>query len=423
MRLMRLLFRWLPVFVLTSSALSVGPAVFNPNTQPEGRARQYYVAPDGSQRGDGSARRPWPSAQYALEKVGGGNTIILMAGVYPGNLTIPARFGGTPDRPTEVRSEGKWKAAVIGYPAHGVLIQADYVVIDGLEVYGARLTGIKTEASHTTIRNCWIHNNYLQGVEAHKCVALLLERNLIEYNGISPAWHHGVYASGRGHRYHGNVVRWNASDGMHIWGDGGFSDSLISGNLCHDNAASQIHVSLADQGPIGPVLIAHNTCFGGRCGIRLENGAAPAPHAVLNNICLQNSELPIAIHSGKPTVTINYNLLGKPQQEGYAGYMPQQAQEGHNIITSAPVFVSARQSIFWLRPDSPARGIGTVVECTPSLRDFYGELWGGGPVDAGAFPFRPNWTLERAKQIWPDGYPYGCTSAGTLTAPDLWMKP
>ncbi len=392
-------------------------------SQPGAARREFYVSPSAPRAGDGSAARPWPSVRHALEKVGGGNTIILEPGLYPGTLTIPARFAGTLRQPTEIRSEGKWKAAIVGHPTHGIMVQADHVIIDGLEVYGARFTGIKTDANDTTVRNCWIHNNYLQGVEAHGRTGVHLERNLIEYNGISPAWHHGVYASGKGHRYLCNVIRWNAGFGLHLYGDGGLSHSLIAGNLCHDNAAAQILVVLADEGPAGPVLIAHNTCFGGRCGIRLQNGAAPASHAVLNNICTGNSELPIAVFSGKPTVTIDYNLLGKPQLEGYSGYLPPEARGAHNVVTSAPIFVFPMQSIFWLRPDSPARGMGRHVDCAPPITDLFGNPWIDGAIDVGAFHFRDGWTLDHAKELWPSGYPYGSPRANLLAPPDLWKQP
>ena len=40
-------------------------------------AGTYYVATEGSADNDGSYARPWPSVVVALEKVGGGHTIVL----------------------------------------------------------------------------------------------------------------------------------------------------------------------------------------------------------------------------------------------------------------------------------------------------------------------------------------------------------
>ena len=56
-------------------------------------AGTYYVATDGKPDGDGSREKPWPSLDFALKKVGGGNTIVLRPGFYRGPLDVPALCG------------------------------------------------------------------------------------------------------------------------------------------------------------------------------------------------------------------------------------------------------------------------------------------------------------------------------------------
>jgi hypothetical protein len=65
------------------------------------QAGTYYVATDGSAANEGSAEHPWPTVNYALEKVGGGNTIIVKPGVYSG-VMINKGYAGTAEHPTVV---------------------------------------------------------------------------------------------------------------------------------------------------------------------------------------------------------------------------------------------------------------------------------------------------------------------------------
>jgi hypothetical protein len=86
------------------------------------------VAVDGKAENNGSQEKPWPSAEYALGQVGGGQTIVLKPGIYRGPLKISRQFAGTPDRPTVIKAETKWKAVVVGSESH-VVSTADDVAL------------------------------------------------------------------------------------------------------------------------------------------------------------------------------------------------------------------------------------------------------------------------------------------------------
>ena len=77
-------------------------------------AGTYYVATEGSADNDGSYTKPWPSVAVALEKVGGGHTIVLKRGEYRGPITVTAKAAGTEENPTIIKSEKKWEAAIVG---------------------------------------------------------------------------------------------------------------------------------------------------------------------------------------------------------------------------------------------------------------------------------------------------------------------
>ncbi len=76
-----------------------------------------------------------------------------------------------------------------------------WIVIEGFEILGARATGVKVNGDFTTIRDCWIHNNAMIGVEAHGVRSLVFENNIVEYNGANPQFGHGIYADGHGGLY------------------------------------------------------------------------------------------------------------------------------------------------------------------------------------------------------------------------------
>ena len=153
------------------------------------QAGTYYVATDGTAANDGSAERPWPTVNYALEKVGGGNTIIVKPGVYSG-VMIKKDYAGTAEHPTVVKSEKKWGAVLTGEKNRGFDNDtgADWITVDGFEVVGARIDGIKMVGQHNVVRNCWVHNNASQGILG----GTIIENNLVEFNGQNIQFMHGV---------------------------------------------------------------------------------------------------------------------------------------------------------------------------------------------------------------------------------------
>ena len=91
-------------------------------------AGTYYVAAEGSTDNDGCYAKPWPSVAVALEKVGGGNTIVLRRGEYRGPITVTAKAAGTEKNPTIIKSEKKWKAVIIGGGfGHGMGVEGERI--------------------------------------------------------------------------------------------------------------------------------------------------------------------------------------------------------------------------------------------------------------------------------------------------------
>ena len=194
-------------------------------------AGYYYVATDGEEDNDGSTEKPWHSVEYALSKVGGGKTIIVKPGIYRGPIQIAKQYAGTEEKPTVIKSAAKWQAVVIGAPYHVISNGdgCDWVVIDGFEVLGGRYDGIKMNGDHNTVRNCWVHNNKAMGIAMHNKKGGVIENNLIEFNGNHIQFDHGVYADGEELTIRGNIIRHNASYGLHLYPS--IKNSVIANNL------------------------------------------------------------------------------------------------------------------------------------------------------------------------------------------------
>jgi serralysin len=360
-------------------------------------AGTYYVSTSGSTAGNGSLKAPWPSVEYALGRVHGGNTIVMMPGDYQ-PFRVPESAAGTAAAPTVIKSQTKWKARIRSFGQYGVVTdsRAPHVVLDGLEVTGASMVGIYLQANDDVIRNCWIHNNSNQGIGAYDLRGTVIDSNLIEFNGQFPHFHHGIYADGDRLTISNNIIRYNTGFGMQLYPS--ITNSRVYNNVVTDQPSeSGILVACPDGG--GKNVIANNTvCGNGGYGIRIWNGNG---EVVANNIVTGNKEGQIPgndryVHT-VDTVVVN------------------------NLTTGDPGFVDATKGVYWLKSDSPARGKGTT-KFRPAT-NFWG-LASRGPVDLGAYPYVASLTDPAVRADWPNGYAF-CRRWDTpgMELPDLWAKP
>jgi len=360
-------------------------------------AGTYYVSTTGSTAGNGSLQAPWPSVEYALKRVRGGHTIVMMPGDYQ-PFRVPEGAGGTARARTVIKSQVKWKARIRSYGEFGVVTdsRAPYVVLDGLEIVGSSMAAIYLQANYSEIRNCWIHNNSNQGIGAYDLTGTVIDSNLIEFNGQFPHFHHGIYADGDGLTISNNIVRYNSGLGMQLYP--AIRNSRIFNNLV-TNQAGEIGILVAAPDGGGKNVIANNTVVkNGGYGIRIWNGNG---EVVANNIVLDNVDGQIP--GDDPSVgTTNTILL-------------------NNMTSGDAKFVDARKGVYWLKSNSPARGNGTT-KYRPAT-DFWGNA-AAGKADQGAFTYYASLTEPAVRSDWPNGYAF-CRRWDTpgMDLPDLWAKP
>jgi parallel beta-helix repeat protein len=365
----------------------------------------YYAAMDGRAENEGTQARPWPSVEYALSQVGGGHTIIVRPGVYRGPIEIGGGFAGTAERPTVVQSEVKWRAVIIGAEYH-VISNADdcnWVIIDGFEVMGGRYDGVKMNGDYNVVRNCWVHNNKAMGIAMHNQKGGVIENNLIEFNGGHVQFDHGVYADGDGLTVQGNIVRHNASYGLHLYPS--IRNSRIVNNLVYGQVRRRGIIVACPKGG-GKNVIVNNTVVEDQ-PLSIWSGDG---EVVVNNILVSEGEDAFSFDEGTQNVSVDYNLC-----------VPKSARQGPHGLTGDPRFVDPTRGVFWLREDSPAIGKG-LPQYAPKT-DFRGRLRAQDKApDLGAFAFVPILTRERVRADWDHGWAYH-RHGNKVGLPDPWVLP
>jgi parallel beta-helix repeat protein len=354
---------WRTIFTVL---IAVGAMLANAGT--------YYVATDGKPDSDGSPGKPWPTVEHALSKVGGGHTIVVKPGIYRGPIQIAKQFAGTRERPTVIQSEVKWKAVIIGAEYH-VISNADgcdWVTVDGFEVMGGRYDGVKMNGDHNVVRNCWVHNNKSMGIAMHNQKGGVIENNLIEFNGGHVQFDHGVYADGDGLTVRGNVVRHNASFGLHLYPS--IKNSRVENNLVHGQVRRRgIIVSCPEGG--GKNVIANNAVVEDQ-PLTIWNGNG---EIVANNIllCTERSRSgeggqAFSFDNGTTNILVDYNLTAAGVAADVAATdMRRRTPLGPHNLTGDPRFLDPTRGVFWLRQDSPAIGKGSAQYAPPT--DFWGR--------------------------------------------------
>ncbi len=230
-----------------------------------------------------------------------------------------------------------------------------------------------------------------------------IENNLIEFNGGHIQFDHGVYADGEGLTVSGNVVRHNASFGLHLYPS--IKNSRIVNNLVYGQVRRRGIIVACPPGG-GKNIVVNNTVVEEQ-PLTIWNGDG---ETVVNNILISQAGDAFSFSEDTRNVQLDYNLC-----------VPKSARQGPHGLTGDPRFVDATKGLFWLRRDSPAIGKGSAPHAPAT--DFWGRPRPQGKApDLGAFAFEPLLTGEQVRAAWDYGWAYH--RHGTkIGLPDLWVLP
>jgi parallel beta-helix repeat protein len=250
-----------------------------------------FVAPNGSDIGPGTLRRPWRTVQRALDSLQPGETVYVRAGVYRENLSLTR--GGTRTQTATVRS----------YPG-------ERVVLRPAEKDPSYPLRIKTGAAYVRVQGFVVEGASMPGTV-------------------------NVYILGRAHDV--ELARCEIRGAEH--GSGIFVDNTASridvvANLVHDNnEPGRQHQGIYYEASNG--VIANNVVFGHTQGfgiqLRTDSRAGPNGVIVTNNTVTRNRMGGIVVEHTASSITLVNNISAFNQGAGIRGYFSEEDHQDDEV--------------------------------------------------------------------------------------------
>ncbi|CAN7343884.1 choice-of-anchor Q domain-containing protein [Rhizobium leguminosarum] len=246
----------------------------------------YYVATTGSGGGNGSASSPFRTISDAMASdLKAGDEVVVRAGVY--NESVNMYKDGSAAGYITLRSEVPGGAVIHSASggANGINISANYVAVEGFEVYGSDSHGIVGDGvHHVRIANNVSHDNGASGVAFAGSDFITIEGNET-YKNASSGWFSGIslyqnrnITGAPDDGSFRNIIRNNIShdnitkSGAHTDGNGIIIDdfqstqtsghpnytfkTLVDNNLVYENGSKGIQVTWSDS-----VTVKNNTAY------------------------------------------------------------------------------------------------------------------------------------------------------------------
>ncbi|MBB3134049.1 serralysin [Rhizobium pisi] len=412
----------------------------------------YYVSASSSGSGNGSASSPFHTISEAMAAdLKPGDEVVVRAGVY--NESVNMYKDGSAAGYITLRSEVPGGAVIHSASggANGINITANYVAVEGFEVYGSDSHGIVGDGvHHVRIANNVSHDNGASGIAFAGSDFITIEGNET-YKNASSGWFSGIslyqnrnITGAPDDGSFRNIIRNNIShdnvtkSGAHTDGNGIIIDdfqstqtsghpnytfkTLVDNNLVYENGSKGIQVTWSDS-----VTVQNNTAYHNNQDL-LNDGTW---RGELSNAQSSNNTWVNNVAVADPSVNKNNTAVDNTSYGGYTNanvvwannvtYNGTAGQasvktDGGNAMPSAangnqlgvdPKFLGAASDNFHLASGSLAIDHGTSQYGVASV-DLDGHTRVVGTVDAGAY--------ESGSSAAP-GTPTTPTNPGTPTTP------
>lgn len=317
----------------------VGPlASALPTTLSPSTGSTFYVSRRGSDANPGTLRRPWRTAQKALNTLRPGQQALVRAGTYSEGLLM--RRSGTEAKPITLAAypgeRPVLRPASTDGDTYAMRISGSYFRLRGFVLEGAAGTSSANiylfgSASHVDIRRNEIRASQDQGVFAEETTrSVHMVGNRIHGNGLNsdPGQHqsHGIYLQGQDH--------------------------LIANNVIYDHPFG-FGIQIYPENT-GTIVVDNTVVASGLSGIVIGGEGGVTRITIRNNIFAFNSRWGIAHDSDNPSSSVaDHNVLfGNGRGAIQPGFQGTDFSRGN--INSDPRFVNVTMGDLHLQARSPA---------------------------------------------------------------------
>jgi serralysin len=248
----------------------------------------YYVSTNGRDSASGTSGSPWKTISKAMKaNLKPGDEVVVRSGVYKESVTI--NKDGNAGNYITIRSEvpGGAKIDVPDGNTFGINVNANYINVDGFEVYGSTRSGIMgNKVHHVKITDNVAHDNKSGGIYFAGSDFLTVEGNVVYKNassavisGISIHLAQNITGSNDNSTFRivvkNNVAYDNITkNAAHTDGNGIIIDdfqasksskygaykfkTLVEGNITYNNGSSGISVFTSDYVTVRENIAWHN---------------------------------------------------------------------------------------------------------------------------------------------------------------------
>ncbi|HLU59345.1 MAG TPA: right-handed parallel beta-helix repeat-containing protein [Pseudonocardia sp.] len=281
---------------------SVFPA---PVPTPTLDAAALVVAPDGDDSAGGTAAAPLRTIDAAAERAQPGDTILVRAGTYEGDVHTAAS-GTETARITYVAESPETRIVGTGRDDGAWENVGEYVDIIGFDISGPNEDGLYNQGSNVRLIRNRVHGIagnciYVQNPDYSVTEVDVLSN--VTFDCGEDKLDHGIYVTHRGGRVANNISYGNAGYGIQCWH--ACNSIAIVNNLVFSNPEGGIVIGADDDDfETGNSLVANNIVVAnGRSGIR-ETGESGDNNRFLNNLLWNNERDAIALNGGDEQGTI-----------------------------------------------------------------------------------------------------------------------
>jgi len=209
-----------------------------------------WVDANAAPGGDGSAEHPFNTIQAAVNLAVPGTAVMVKAGEYHENVSIPRSVNGTVDAPIQIVSADGPQAAHIIATSNSIAALGaggiENLIVDGFWITGGK-NGIQVSMNGMDytdlIKNIVVNNNMIDGFVEDGVKVNGGENVTVSNNVIKGGTDEGIdFVAIVNGVISGNDVSGNAGTSAAIFAKMGSENIIIKDNYVHDNAAIGISV-------------------------------------------------------------------------------------------------------------------------------------------------------------------------------------